>query len=74
VVDNAAGHHQTRVEGTSSNSSKGMPCSVIKPIPEVVESIGDEVLGRTEVEPRVNYNGVSSALVRGVVEGTDIRE
>lgn len=60
VVDDAAGHHQTRIEGTSGNPTKRMPCSVIEPIPEVVESICDEILGRTEVEPRIDYRGVSS--------------
>lgn len=54
MVDGAAGDHQAGVQGASSNSTERVPCSVVKPIPELVEAIGDEVLGCSEVEPGIN--------------------
>ena len=31
-----------------------MPCSVVKPIPKLIESVGDEVLGSSKIEPRID--------------------
>lgn len=60
MVDGAAGDHEAGVQGASSNSTERVPCSVVKPIPELVEAIGDEVLGCSEVEPGINWTIVVS--------------
>lgn len=36
-----------------------MPCPIIKPVPEIIESMRDKILRRSKVEPRVNYCMVS---------------
>lgn len=54
MVDDTTGNHETRVQGTTGNTSQRMPCTVIKPVPKLVKSICNEVLGRSEVEPRVD--------------------
>lgn len=59
MVDGAAGHHQTWVERSSRDSAKGVPCPVVKPVPEAVEAIRDQVFRRPEVEPRIDYGDVS---------------
>lgn len=41
MIDRSAGDHKSWVESSSSDTAKRVPCSVIKPVPEVVESIGD---------------------------------
>lgn len=66
MVDGAAGDHQAWVQGASSNSTERVPCSVVKPIPELVEAIGDEVLGCSEVEPGINWTIVVSIVVSGI--------
>lgn len=58
VVDDSAGDHETGVEGTASNTTEGVPGAVVKPIPEAIESIGDQVLGSPEVEPRIDWRGL----------------
>lgn len=55
VVDDAAGDHETGVESTTGDTAKRVPCSVIEPVPETVEAIGDEVLGCSEVEPGIEF-------------------
>jgi hypothetical protein len=54
MVDNATGHHETRIKGSSCNSTKWMPCPVIEPIPEIIEPMLNEIFCRSEVEPRIN--------------------
>lgn len=54
VVEDTAGDHETRVQSTTGNSTQRVPCSVIEPIPEVVETVRNEVLGSSEVEPGVD--------------------
>jgi hypothetical protein len=71
VVDDAAGNHQSRIEGTSSDSSKRVPCPVVEPVPKLVEAIRNEILGGSEVEPRVNCNMVSTAGGVGFREAVD---
>lgn len=58
MVDGAAGDHQARIEGASGNPTERIPCSIIEPVPKLVESIGNKVFRRAEVEPRVDC-GVS---------------
>ena len=55
MVDGPAGDHQAGVQRSSGDAAQRVPCSVIEPIPEIVESIGDQVLCCSEVEPRVDY-------------------
>lgn len=54
VVDDARRDHETGVQSTTSDTAKGMPCSVVEPVPELVESIGDEILCSAEVKPGVD--------------------
>ncbi len=54
MVDDTAGDHETRVQGTTGDTAQRMPCSVVEPVPKFVESICNEVLGRSEVEPGVD--------------------
>lgn len=55
VVDDAAGDHETWVEGSPGNPTKRMPCSVVKPIPEFVEAIRNQVFRSSKVEPGVDW-------------------
>ena len=55
MVDGAACHHEAGVEGSSCNSAEGMPCSVVKPVPELVKAICHEILGSSEVEPGIDW-------------------
>ena len=55
MVDDTAGNHETGVEGTSSNPTKRMPCSVIEPIPEIIEAMCNEMLRSPKVEPGVDW-------------------
>ena len=57
VPDGAAGYHQARIEGASSNAAQRVPCPVVKPIPEFVEAIRHQVFRRSIVEPRVDCQG-----------------
>lgn len=54
MVDNAAGGHEAGIKSSSSDTAQRVPCSVVEPVPEAVESICNEVLGSSEVEPRVD--------------------
>lgn len=54
MVDGAAGDHETGVQSAAGDASQRMPRSVVEPVPELVESIGDEVFGGSEVEPRID--------------------
>lgn len=55
MVDDAAGDHEAGVEGSSSDTAERVPGTVIKPVPEAVESIGDQVFCSSEIEPRVDW-------------------
>lgn len=55
VVDGAAGDHETRVESTTGDTAKRVPCAVVEPVPEAREAIRHEVLCCAEVEPGVDY-------------------
>jgi hypothetical protein len=55
VVDGAAGDHEARVQSAASDASQRMPCPVVKPVPELVEPVGNKVFGGPEVEPRVDW-------------------
>lgn len=55
VVYDTTSDHEAGVEGSSSDPTEGVPGAVIKPIPEAIESIGDQVLCSPEVEPRVDW-------------------
>ena len=57
MVDDATGNHQSWEKGASGNPTERVPGSIIEPIPELVVSIGDKVLGCSKVEPRVDYRG-----------------
>jgi hypothetical protein len=48
-----------------------MPCSVIEPVPKLVEAIGDEVLGSSEVKPWVNwrFRQLSTVIAMGEFGG-----
>ena len=59
VVDGTTGDHQSRVKCSSRDTTQRVPSPVIKPVPEVVEAIRDEVFGGSEVEPRVDCGNVS---------------
>jgi hypothetical protein len=75
MVNDTTGHHEAGVEGASRDTSQGVPCPVIEPIPKVGEAVRDEVLGCSEVEPGVDWSDVSTAG-RGTGGGrmnTDIR-
>ena len=61
VVDDTAGDHQARVERSSGHTTERMPCSVIEPVPELVEAVRNEVLGSSEVEPRIDWRGSARA-------------
>lgn len=54
MVDDAARHHEARVKGASGDSTERVPCAVVEPVPEVVETMGYEVLRRSEVEPGID--------------------
>lgn len=54
MVDGAAGDHEAGVESATGDTAKRMPGAVIKPVPEAVEAIGDEVFGSPEVEPGID--------------------
>lgn len=55
MVDDTARDHQAGVECASGDSAKRVPCSVIEPVPEGVEAMGDKVFRGAEVEPRVDW-------------------
>lgn len=63
MVDGAAGDHKTGVQSTAGDASQRMPCSVVEPVPELVESVGDEIFGSSEVEPRIDCWGSISLCV-----------
>ena len=55
MVKDTAGDHEAGVQSTAGNSTKRVPGSVIEPVPEVVETIGDQVLGSSKVEPGIDW-------------------
>lgn len=55
MVDGTAGDHQAGIQGASGDSTERVPCSVVKPIPKLVEAICDKVLGCSEVKPRIDW-------------------
>lgn len=63
VVDGAAGNHETRVEGTASDTAEGVPCAVVEPVPEAREAILHQVLCCAEVEPGIDCGRWLSVLV-----------
>ena len=69
MVYDAAGDHQARVERATGDASQGVPCAVVEPIPEVVEAVLDEVLGRSKVEPGIDL--VSGSVSRGRIVQAD---
>lgn len=79
MVDDTAGDHETRVQGATSDTAQRMPSSVVEPVPKLVESIRNEILGRSEVEPGVDCAllvalNCSALLARQPLEiDTDIR-
>ena len=34
VVDDTAGDHETRIDGSADDASEGVPCGGVKPVPE----------------------------------------
>ena len=69
VVDDAAGDHETGVEGAARDAAQRMPCAVIEPVPEVVEAVRNEVLCGAKVEPRVDWSSVSISTLRRTTPG-----
>jgi hypothetical protein len=59
MVNDTTGHHETRIKGSSGNSTKWMPRPVIKPIPEIIESMLHEIFCCSEVEPRIDCISIS---------------
>lgn len=55
MVDDATGNHEAGVESSSSDTTERIPGAVVEPVPEAVESIGDQVFGSPEVEPRIDW-------------------
>ena len=53
MVDDTGSDHKSRVDGSTNNSAKWIPCSVIKPVVEIVEALFCQVLGCTIVEVRI---------------------
>ena len=41
MVDGTAGDHQPRIESATSDTPERVPCSIVEPVPELVEAIGD---------------------------------
>lgn len=54
MPDSAASDHKAGVKGASSDTAQRMPCSIIEPVPEAVESVRYEIFGRSEVEPGID--------------------
>ena len=50
MVDGTGSDHETWVDGSSNDPTKGVPGSVIKPIVEIVEALFCEVLCCTVIE------------------------
>lgn len=75
MINDARSNHKTRIQSATSDTAQRMPCSVIKPIPKLVESVGHEVFGCTEVEPGVNYQELAGRQEGHTSEftATDIR-
>lgn len=46
-----------------------MPCSIVEPVPEFVEAVGDKVFRCAEVEPGIDYNWRSATIRGGLVQG-----
>jgi hypothetical protein len=63
MPDGTAGDHEAGVEGTAGDTTKGVPCAVVEPIPEAGEAILNEVLGCAEVEPGVDCGRWLLAIV-----------
>ena len=53
-MDNATGDHQAGIEGTTGDTTQRVPCSIVKPVPELVEAIRNEILSRAKVEPWID--------------------
>lgn len=47
--------HQTWVQSTTSDSPQWVPGSVVEPVQELVERVGNQVLGGPEVKPRIVF-------------------
>lgn len=62
MVDDSAGNHQAGIESSSSNPTKRIPGSIIKPIPEGVEAMGNKMFGGAEVKPRVNCKDTNISI------------
>ena len=50
VVDDTGGDHEAGVDGAADDTSEGIPCSVVKPVVEIVEPILGQILGCAVVE------------------------
>lgn len=66
MVDDTTGDHETRVKGTASDTAERVPGAVVKPVPEAVEAIGDEVFGGSEVKPGIELVNNALEAWRGV--------
>ena len=51
---------RTGVYGSSDDPSQGVPCSIVKPVMEAIETLRCQVLGGPEVEVRIEL--VNDAL------------
>jgi len=48
--------HQSRVDGSADNPAKRIPCSLIKPVEKIIETVFDHVCCCTVVEPLTDAN------------------
>ena len=55
MIDGASCDHKAGVDGTTNDSSKRVPGSVIKPIVEIVKAFVCEVLSCTIIEIRIKF-------------------
>ncbi len=53
VVDDGGGGHESRVDRAADDAAQRVPRAVVEPVQEVVEALARKVLGRAEVEVRV---------------------
>lgn len=55
MVYDPAGNHKTRVESATCDSSQRVPCSVVKPVPKIVEPMLYKIFCRSEIKPRIEF-------------------
>lgn len=55
MIDHTRGEHEPRINGSSYDSSQGIPREIIKPIQKFIKSMVDKLLRCAVIEPGIKF-------------------